>query len=195
MLCVAIGGVSARRATGQRSQLDEATIASIHEAIRAKQLTTSSSWCGMYLARIKAYNGTCVSQPQGLLGPVTTIPNARPDQRAVDVESAAAYAQGIGLRCAQGAQHDGREGCGGRRCPMRWKLRPTLDRKFAATGKLVGPLHGIPISIKDQYDTFDMRTTSGADAPYANDRPPDDSTFVAKLARSGRDHSGEGQHG
>ena len=34
------------------------------------------------------------------------------------------------------------------------------------------------MAIKDQYDTFDMRTTSGADAHYANDRPPDDATFV-----------------
>ena len=29
-----------------------------------------------YLSRIKAYNGTCVSEPQGILGPITTIPNA-----------------------------------------------------------------------------------------------------------------------
>ena len=30
----------------------------------------------MYLARIKAYNGTCVNEPQGILGPVTPIPHA-----------------------------------------------------------------------------------------------------------------------
>ncbi len=29
-----------------------------------------------YLQRIKAYNGTCVNEPQGILGPVTTIPRA-----------------------------------------------------------------------------------------------------------------------
>jgi len=29
----------------------------------------------------------------------------------------------------------------------------------------VGPLHGAVFAIKDQYDTFDMRTTSGADVP------------------------------
>ena len=39
-----------------------------------------------------------------------------------------------------------------------------LDAQFAQTGKLVGPLHGVVMAIKDQYDTFDMRTTSGADA-------------------------------
>ncbi len=39
--------------------------------------------------------------------------------------------------------------------------------------------------IKDQYDTFDMRTTSGADAQYANDRPPHDSNVVARLRAAG----------
>jgi Asp-tRNA(Asn)/Glu-tRNA(Gln) amidotransferase A subunit family amidase len=41
------------------------------------------------------------------------------------------------------------------------------------------------MAIKDQYDTFDMRTTSGADAQYANDRPPDDATFVKRLRDAG----------
>ena len=41
------------------------------------------------------------------------------------------------------------------------------------------------MAIKDQYDTFDMRTTSGADAFYANDRPPDDATFVKRLRDAG----------
>ena len=58
-----------------------------------------------------------------------------------------------------------------------------LDSSFARTGRLVGPLHGVVIAIKDQYDTFDMRTTSGADAFWANDRPPDDATVVARAAR------------
>jgi Asp-tRNA(Asn)/Glu-tRNA(Gln) amidotransferase A subunit family amidase len=43
----------------------------------------------------------------------------------------------------------------------------------------------VTIAIKDQYDTRDMRTTSGADAQYANDRPPDDATFVGKLRAAG----------
>src|SRR5262249_34728761 len=59
------------------------------------------------------------------------------------------------------------------------------DQQFARTGRLVGPLHGVVLAIKDQYDTFDMRTTSGADADYANDRPPDDATFVKRLREAG----------
>jgi Asp-tRNA(Asn)/Glu-tRNA(Gln) amidotransferase A subunit family amidase len=41
------------------------------------------------------------------------------------------------------------------------------------------------MAIKDQFDTFDMRTTSGADAFYANDRPPRDATFVQRLRDAG----------
>ena len=41
------------------------------------------------------------------------------------------------------------------------------------------------MGIKDQYDTFDMRTTSGADAFWADDRPPDDATFVQQLRDAG----------
>src|SRR4029434_7664406 len=55
--------------------LEEATIASIQEAIRTKQITTVSL-VELYLKRIKAYNSTCVNEPQGILGPITTIPNA-----------------------------------------------------------------------------------------------------------------------
>ena len=59
------------------------------------------------------------------------------------------------------------------------------DAHFASTGRLIGPLHGVVLSIKDQYDTFDMRTTSGMDAAYANDRPPRDATFVKRLRDAG----------
>jgi len=59
------------------------------------------------------------------------------------------------------------------------------DRQFKQTGRLVGPLHGLVMAIKDQYDTFDLRTTSGADVQYANDRPPEDATFVKRLRDAG----------
>src|SRR5438128_8422994 len=59
------------------------------------------------------------------------------------------------------------------------------DRQFKQTRRLVGPLHGVVMAIKDQYDTFDMRTTAGADVQYANDRPPDDATFVKRLREAG----------
>jgi Asp-tRNA(Asn)/Glu-tRNA(Gln) amidotransferase A subunit family amidase len=59
------------------------------------------------------------------------------------------------------------------------------DAYFASNGRLIGPLHGVVFAIKDQYDTFDMRTTAGMDAAYANDRPPRDATFVKRLRDAG----------
>ena len=49
----------------------------------------------------------------------------------------------------------------------------------------MGLVHGILLSIKDLMDTYDMRTTSGADADYANDRPPRDATLVKRLRDAG----------
>jgi Asp-tRNA(Asn)/Glu-tRNA(Gln) amidotransferase A subunit family amidase len=69
--------------------------------------------------------------------------------------------------------------------PDALEVAAAQDREFARTGRLAGPLHGVVMAIKDQYDTFDMRTTSGADAQYANDRPPDDATFVKRLRDAG----------
>jgi amidase len=60
-----------------------------------------------------------------------------------------------------------------------------LDEEFARTGKLVGRLHGIPFAIKDQFDTFDMRTTGAAASYFANDRPPKDADVIARLRKAG----------
>src|SRR6187551_3540361 len=57
-------------------QIEEATIAGIQQALLQKQVTTVAL-VEQYLWRIQAYNGTCVNQPQGILGPITTIPHAR----------------------------------------------------------------------------------------------------------------------
>ncbi|WP_156028320.1 amidase [Candidatus Solirubrobacter pratensis] len=56
---------------------------------------------------------------------------------------------------------------------------------FKRTGKLIGPMHGVVFSVKDMLDTKDMRTTSGADAAYANDRPPHDATVVQRIRDAG----------
>ena len=39
--------------------------------------------------------------------------------------------------------------------------------------------------MKDNFDTVDMRTTAGAAAAYANDKPPKDAAMVAKLRAAG----------
>ena len=58
-----------------------------------------------------------------------------------------------------------------------------LDRERARTGPR-GPLHGIPIILKDNYDTFDLPTSAGTLALAAN-IPPDDARQVQKLREAG----------
>ena len=101
-----------------------------------------------------------------------------------DLESAARHTRDVGVRRAQGAQHDG--SCDSAPAmPDALEVAARQDAYFASTGKLIGALHGVVFSIKDQYDTFDMRTTAGMDADYANDRPPRDATFVKRLREAG----------
>jgi len=57
-------------------------------------------------------------------------------------------------------------------------------RRQIAAGKYLGPLHGIPISLKDLYDTKGLPTTAGS--KIMRDRVPDeDATSVAKLRAAG----------
>jgi amidase len=58
-----------------------------------------------------------------------------------------------------------------------------LDRERAEKGPR-GPLHGIPVLIKDNYDTADMPTSGGALA-LATLQPAADAVQVAKLRRAG----------
>jgi amidase len=70
-------GAPARAAdSGAAFHVEEATIADIQEAILAKRLT-ATELVKLYLARIKAYNGPDVEEPQGILGPIKPIRNSR----------------------------------------------------------------------------------------------------------------------
>lgn len=164
-------------------QVEEATIEDIQSAILRKEVT-STGVVELYLARIKAYNGTCVTEPRGILGPITTVKDAGKINALItlNLRPAARRAWGFDDRKARSmtdpvdddpAMLDALE------------VAALQDAHFARTGQLIGPLHGVVLAIKDQYDTYDMRTTSGADAFYANDRPPDDATFVKRLREAG----------
>ncbi|MGD8868442.1 MAG: amidase family protein [Gemmatimonadales bacterium] len=59
-----------------------------------------------------------------------------------------------------------------------------LDSAFAATGQFVGPLHGIPVIVKDNYDTHDLPTTAGS-ASLAGSIPPDDAFQVRRIRAAG----------
>ncbi len=62
-------------------------------------------------------------------------------------------------------------------------LARTLDAE-RKSGKIRGPLHGIPIVLKDNFDTFDMPTTGGSQLMEGS-VPPDDAFVVKKLRAAG----------
>jgi amidase len=176
---------SAAAAPAQRAtfHVHEATIADIQQAIQAKQITTVSL-VEQYLKRIRAYNGTCVNEPSGILGPITTKANAGQINAlsTLNLRPARRVAWGFDARKARSLTDTADASPS---LPDALETALEQEKKFGATGALVGPLHGVVMAIKDQYDTVDMRTTSGADAQYANDRPPDDATFVRRLREAG----------
>src|SRR5262249_61216208 len=58
-----------------------------------------------------------------------------------------------------------------------------LDATFKVSGA-VGPLHCIPVLLKDQVETRDMPTTYGS-AVFKNFVPQRDATIVGRLKRAG----------
>src|SRR5476651_1533515 len=58
-----------------------------------------------------------------------------------------------------------------------------LDAERKA-GKVRGPLHGIPIVLKDNYNTFDLPTTAGSQT-LEGSIPPADSFMVKQLRNAG----------
>src|SRR5437773_5753717 len=163
-------------AAAQPFHLEEATISDIHRAMRARQLT-ATRLVNLYLKRIDTYNGRCVSGAVDpatgyLLGDIASVEKAGKLGALITLNLR-------GKRSKTGPTDADPD------MPDALETARALDEEFARTGKFKGPLHGIPFAIKDQFDTFDMRTTSGAAAAYANDRPPKDAEVVARLRKAG----------
>jgi amidase len=59
-----------------------------------------------------------------------------------------------------------------------------LDRSFAASGEFAGPLHGIPVLAKDNFDVAGVQTTGGS-AAMLGWVPSRDATVIAKLRAAG----------
>jgi len=59
-----------------------------------------------------------------------------------------------------------------------------LDRAFEKEGEFVGPLHGIPVLVKDQAETAGIRTTFGSVA-FEGYVPEEDATAVGRLKEAG----------
>ena len=170
------GSVHAAGAQSGRFHLEEATIADVHRAIRAKQIT-ATQLVQLYFKRIEAYNGVCV---KGEVDPATGLQlgTIEPIENAGQINAVTTINIRGKRTKTDSADNDPN-------MPDALEVAKSLDEYFAKTGRFVGPLHGIPLAVKDQFDTFDMRTTSGAAAPYANDRPPKDAEVVARLRKAG----------
>src|SRR5881409_2536131 len=54
----------------------------------------------------------------------------------------------------------------------------------ARAGRLCGPLHGVPVGVKDIFDVAGMPTTGGA-RPFAHTRPSADAAAVARIRAAG----------
>ncbi|PLS85786.1 MAG: amidase [Actinobacteria bacterium] len=59
-----------------------------------------------------------------------------------------------------------------------------LDRSFGETGAFVGPLHGVPVLVKDQAETEGITTTFGSVA-FSDYVPEEDATTVRRLREAG----------
>ncbi|MCG8468435.1 MAG: amidase [Gemmatimonadetes bacterium] len=119
----------------QPFELEEATIADVHTAMRAGDLTCRTL-VERYLARIEAYD-----QQGPRLNAVQTI-----NSRALETAD-------------------------------------RLDAALASDG-LAGPLHCIPVLLKDQVETDDMPTTYGS-ALFSDFVPARDATIVTRLEEAG----------
>src|SRR5215469_7083614 len=164
-------------------RIEETTIEDIQGAIMRGELT-STRVVQLYLDRIKAYNGTCVNQSDGVLGTITPIKHAHQLNALMTLNLRPASRERLGFdpRKARSLTDPGDADPA---MPDALEVAAKQDAYFASTHNLIGPLHGVVFAIKDQYDTFDMRTTAGMDAAYANDRPPHDATFVKRLRDAG----------
>jgi amidase len=130
---VCSAGAAAQRTTGFR--VEEATIASIHAAMRARTVTCRSL-VQRYLDRIARYD----KQGPAINALITLNPNA--------------------LATAD-----------------------SLDRVLGGS-RAIGPLHCIPMIVKDNFETHDLQTTAGSLA-LKGWVPTRDATMVARIRAAG----------
>ena len=68
--------------------------------------------------------------------------------------------------------------------PDALEIADELDREFEASGPR-GPLHGIPILLKDNIDTADRMTTTAGSTALRGSIPPQDAFVAARLREAG----------
>src|SRR3989442_15711524 len=152
---VAFMSVAPAPAAAQRAaafHVEEATIVQTQQPLRSHQITTVAL-VEQYLQRIKAYNGTCVTEPNGILGVISTIPHARQINAlsTLNLRPAKRVKWGFDARKARSLTDPKDDSSN---MPDALEVAAAQDRAFARTGRLAGPLHGVVMAGKDQADTF-----------------------------------------
>jgi len=183
--------------------LVEASISDIHSAFETGELTCAEL-TRLYLKRIKAYSGHCVEydkdgdgqgpdydfyMPSGkgiYLGVVKPIANAGQVNAIQSLNLRPAHYTEMGFAAPgdPGPRSETDLVDDDPAMPDALEVAEKLDEEYASSRQL-RPLHCIPIVIKDQMETFDLRTTDGSLTEFVNDRPPADGTLVAKLRSAG----------
>jgi hypothetical protein len=155
-LCAAQLALLAKAASAPRFHLEEATIADVHRAIRAKEIT-AEQLVQLYFKRIEAYNGTCV---KGEVDPATGLMYGE----ITPIENAGQVNAYMTLNIRGKRSRTDRIDNDPKMIDALETAR-AQDEYFARTGNFVGRLHGIPFAVKDNFDTVDMRTTQPAPPP------------------------------
>src|SRR5688500_11272113 len=145
---ILISGSGGRAQRARAFDVHEATVADIQRALRERRVTTVAV-VEQYLRRIKAYNGRCVNEPRGILGPVTTIPRAGQINAlsTLNLRPAVRERWGFDARKAR-SMTDRLDGAAG--MPDALETAAAQDQAFARTGRLSGPLHGVVIAIRSE---------------------------------------------
>jgi amidase len=68
--------------------------------------------------------------------------------------------------------------------PSAMEEAKALDTYFAETGEFKGPLHGVPVLVKDQAETAGIRTTFGSIA-FGDYVPEQDASLIKRLRQAG----------
>jgi hypothetical protein len=137
-LCAALSFIATAASASTRPQfrVEEATIADIQTALLEKRIT-AVELVNLYLARIKAYNGPGVEEPEGILGPIEPIAHARGINAlgTLNLRPAARKAWGFDDRKARSMTDpiDADPAM-----PDALETAARLDAELARTGRLVG---------------------------------------------------------
>jgi Asp-tRNA(Asn)/Glu-tRNA(Gln) amidotransferase A subunit family amidase len=181
----------------------EATIDEIHDALQRREISCDSL-VRLYFKRMKAYSGHCVKydvngdgvspdydffMPSGkgvYLGVVNAVPDAGKINaiQTVNLRPSNYKALGFAPPHDPGPRSETDLVDDDPSMPDALEVAARLDWELRSKRQL-RPLHCIPIVIKDQMETFDMRTTDGSLTQFTNDRPPNDGTLVEKLRAAG----------